>query len=140
MKSLRFLLLTLLLSGCAGAARQDPTVEVHLMNAGARPLQCRLIFGHWVDRDLGVLGPGAESGFTIQQSPKDGALYIMRSDGARRMMIENLFCAEPGKVETTLGQVDFAPARSARTSRIDARCAAGPDGGRVSCSPLTLTP
>jgi hypothetical protein len=138
MRAIAFALAAFALAACAAAP--DPTVAVRLRNDGARPLQCQVIFGHWVDRDLGVLAPGAETGFTIQQSPRDGALYIMRSDGARRMMIENLFCAEPGKVETTMGQLDLAPARSARMSRIDGRCAASPAGGRVGCSPVTLTP
>jgi hypothetical protein len=140
MRAVACALAVLALAACAAAPDPDPTVAVHLRNDGARPLQCRLLFGHWVDRDLGVLAPGAETGFTIQQSPKDGALYIMRSDGARRMMIENLFCAEPGKVETTMGQLDLAPARSARMRRIDGRCAAATAGGRVDCSPVTLTP
>jgi len=36
------------------------------------------------------------------------------------------------------GQVDFAPARSARPARIEASCALPDDGGRVACPPVRL--
>ena len=49
------LLAVLLLAGCAGAAsKSDPEVLIRISNAGAEPLQCRMMFGHWVDRDLGA--------------------------------------------------------------------------------------
>ena len=133
------LLCALLLAGCATAATVDPTVTVTLTNDGARPMQCRIQFGHWVDRDLGVLAPGAASRFEIQQQPKDGALYVERDDGQRKMMIENVFCHAPDNLQATVGQVDLAPARTARAQEIDASCAL-PATGRVQCQPLVLRP
>src|SRR3954469_20924733 len=90
---------SVLVAGCAGASppAPDPEVLIRISNARAEPLQCRMMFGHWVDRDLGVatIGGGTATGIsiTVQQQPQDGALYMMRPDGERRMMIENIFCA-----------------------------------------------
>jgi hypothetical protein len=90
-----------------------------------------------VDRDLGTIEMSSEimSGIWIkvQQQPKDGALYVMRDDGQRRMMIENIFCARKGDWQASVGQVDLAPARAARPSQITYVCAAPYSGGRVAC-------
>jgi hypothetical protein len=133
------LLAALALAGCATASSGDPTVRVTLRNDGAKPMQCRIQFGHWVDRDLGILAPGDATDFEIQQQPKDGALYIERDDGQRRMMIENIFCHAPDDLQATVGQVDLAPARAARVQEIDAACAL-PEIGHVRCRPLGLKP
>lgn len=117
----------------------DPTVAVNLHNDGTKPMQCRIQFGHWVARDLGVLAPKAVTRFQIQQQPKDGALYVMRDDGQRRMMIENIFCNASDDLQATVGQVDLAPARAARVQEIDAGCAL-PETGHVQCRPVALKP
>ncbi|MES1152096.1 MAG: hypothetical protein ABUL54_09385 [Dongia sp.] len=129
----------LALAGCASVSGGDPTVAVNLRNDGARPMQCRIQFGHWVDRDLGVLGPGAGTRFEIQQQPRDGALYVERDDGQRKMMIENIFCHAPDDLQATVGQVDLAPARVARPREIEAGCAL-PQTGHVRCRPTVLKP
>ena len=132
----------ILLAACttpAAGPTPDPTVHVRLANSGTEPLTCQLIFGHWVERDLGPLAPGADTGFNIQQQPKDGALYIMRDDGQRRMMIENLVCGRAGDWQQSRGEVDLAPARVARPREIRARCAL-PATGRADCAPLVLKP
>jgi hypothetical protein len=131
--------LTVALTACTTVPTGDPVVAVNLRNDGARPMQCRIQFGHWVDRDLGVLAPAAVSRFEIQQQPKDGALYVERDDGQRKMMIENIFCHAPDDLQPTVGQVDLAPARAARPSAIEAACAL-PATGHVRCSPITLKP
>jgi hypothetical protein len=113
---------------------------VTLANTGVTPLACRIMFGHWVNRDLGIVRPGHETGFDIQQAPKDGALYIMRADGERRMMIQNLYCAAVGGPQSTEQQVDLAPARGSRPSAILARCALPPGAGQVGCAPAILKP
>jgi len=133
------LFLALLLTACAIASSGDPTVAVNLRNDGAKPMQCRIQFGHWVDRDLGVLAPAAVTTFQIQWQPKDGALYVERDDGQRKMMIENIFCYAPYDLQATVGQVDLAPARSARVREIDAACAL-PETGHVQCRPIVLKP
>jgi len=133
------LLCALLLAGCATAATVDPTVTVTLTNDGARPMQCRIQFGHWVDRNLGVLASGAITTFHIQQQPRDGALYVERDDGQRKMMIENIFCHAPNDLQATVGQVDLAPARTARPQEIDAGCAL-PETGHAQCRPIVLQP
>jgi hypothetical protein len=144
MKRALALVFAVALSACAAPAQQigpngDPFVPVTLTNSGAQPMRCMLMFGHWVERDLGVLAPGAGTAFTIQQARQDGALYVERADGQRRMMIENLFCAQPDNWRPTVGQADLAPARAARPQSIAVRCGVGADG-KVSCAPLVLQP
>ena len=130
--SLLALCAALLLASCASDP-QDQLVMLALKNAGTDPLRCRLMFGHWVDRDLGELAPGAATKIAMTQAAGDGALYILRSDGARRMMIETIQCAPSGNWMQTFGQVDFAPIRSRRVRSIEASCAAPAGGGRVAC-------
>jgi hypothetical protein len=127
------------LAACTTATAGDPIVAVDLRNDGARPMQCRIQFGHWTARDLGVLAPGASIRFEIQQQPKDGALYIERDDGQRKMMIENIFCHAPEDQQATVGQVDLTPARAARMAEIDAACAL-PDTGHAQCRAIVLKP
>jgi hypothetical protein len=115
-------------------------LHLNLANAGTGTIHCRLMFGHWVERDLGLLPAGASVGLDIRQAEKDGALYIMRADGQRRMMIETILCGLDGDWMASYGEVDFAPARSARPTRIEARCAVPAAGGRVTCSAILLAP
>ena len=117
---------------CASGAQDQPVIFA-LKNAGAEPLRCRLMFGHWVDRDLGELAPGDVTEIAMTQAAGDGALYITRSDGARQMMIETIQCAQPGDWMRNFGQVDFAPIRSRRATLVEASCAAPPGGGRTVC-------
>jgi hypothetical protein len=138
---IRFLpLLAVLLAGCAGDAAQsnDPEVLIRISNTGAEPLQCRMMFGHWVDRDLGVAMNGGDTAtgilVAVQQQAKDGALYIMRDDGERRMMVENIFCARPEDWQATVGQIDLAVLRSARPKQVWVSCALPETGGRVVCA------
>jgi hypothetical protein len=140
MRFLPFLAAALLLAACAGDATQspDPEVLIRISNARAEPLQCRMKFGHWVDRDLGVatIGGGTATGIAVkvQQQPKDGALYIMRDDGERRMMVENIFCARPDDWQATVGQMDLAMVRAARPREVWVSCALPATGGRVVCA------
>jgi hypothetical protein len=129
-----------LAAGCASGAREsaDPEVVIRISNARAEPLQCRMMFGHWVDRDLGVatIGGGTATGIAVavRQQPKDGALYVMRDDGQRRMMVENIFCARENDWQATVGQVDLAVVRSARAKEVWVSCALPEGGGRVACA------
>ena len=133
------LAIALLLAGCAGDATpsSDPEVLIRISNARAEPLQCRMMFGHWVDRDLGIatIGGGTATGISVkvQQQSKDGALYIMRDDGERRMMVENIFCARPDDWQATVGQMDLAMVRAARPREVWVSCALPETGGRVVC-------
>ena len=111
----------------------DQPVTLSLRNAGTKPLLCRLMFGHWVDRDLGTLAPGGAVPLEMTQAAADGALYILRSDGERKMMIETIQCAQSGDWMRSFAQVDFAPVRSRRVRAIEASCAAPPDAARVAC-------
>jgi len=126
------LCLGIALSSCVSDA-QDRPVTLALANAGTEPLRCRLMYGHWVDRDLGTLAPGAATSIDMTQAASDGALYVLRADGARKMMIETIQCAQSGDWMETFGQVDFAPIRSRRAGAIEASCAAPVDGGRTLC-------
>ncbi|HEY3147840.1 MAG TPA: hypothetical protein VGJ75_15895 [Dongiaceae bacterium] len=133
--SILVLLLCVALGACAQQRHvtDDQPVTLSLSNTGTRSLSCRLMFGHWVDRDLGDLGPGTATKVDMTQSAEDGALYVMRSDGQRRMMIETIQCARDGHWMETFGQVDFAPIRSRRARAIEASCAAPVGEGRVAC-------
>ena len=126
------LLCAALLSSCASSA-QDQPVTLSLTNAGTEALRCRLMFGHWVDRDLGELAPGDVTDLAMTQAASDGALYVMRADGERKMMIETIQCAQSGDWIQNFGQVDFAPIRSRRAQAIEASCAAPVGGGRTIC-------
>ena len=133
------LLAVLLLAGCAGAAsKSDPEVLIRISNAGAEPLQCRMMFGHWVDRDLGAAtrGGGTATGIAVKvlQQPADGALYVMRDDGERRMMLENILCARDGDWQATVGQIDLAVVRTARPKEVWVSCALPEAGGRAACA------
>jgi hypothetical protein len=130
---IRFLLLAVLLAGCAGDVPQpaDPEVLIRISNAGVAPLQCRMMFGHWVDRDLGAVATGIS--VTVQQQ-QDGALYIMRDDGQRRMMVENIFCAKENDWQATVGQIDLAVVRGARPKEVRVSCGLPETSGRVTCS------
>jgi hypothetical protein len=125
----------LLLSSCGQDLSQveDQTVTMSLTNTGAATLRCHLMFGHWVDRDLGELAPGAVTDLTMTQAAGDGALYVMRADGQRQMMIETIQCALSGRWMESFGQVDFTPIRSLRARTIEASCAAPTGEGRVAC-------
>jgi hypothetical protein len=136
------LLFLAVLCGSAACADQpaaeDRPLRLSLGNAGAAPLHCRLMFGHWVERDLGLIAPGGSIDLDISQAGKDGALYILRADGQRRMMIETILCGRDGDWMASYGQVDLAPARSGRPARIEASCALPADGRRVACPPVRL--
>jgi hypothetical protein len=121
-----------LLSSCVSET-QDRPVTLSLANAGPEPLHCRLMFGHWVDRDLGTLAPGASTALAMTQAASDGALYVMRADGERKMMIETIQCAQSGDWMESFGQVDFAQIRSRRTQLNEASCVAPVGGGRTTC-------
>jgi hypothetical protein len=130
----------LVLTSCAMNTSHDRPVTLHLTNTGAEPLQCRLMFGHWVDRDLGRLAAGQSVDIAMSQQGSDGALFVLRDDGARRMMIETINCGRDGDWMATFGQVDLAPARRARPVEITASCEAPGGPGRVVCPAIGLTP
>ncbi len=131
-RSSMLILCAALVASCASGTRDQP-VTLALKNMGEQPLRCRLMFGHWVDRDLGELQPGGATDLAMTQAAADGALYVMRSDGQRKMMIETIQCAESGDWMRSFGQVDFAPIRSRRARAVEASCAAPVGEGRVAC-------
>jgi len=133
-------LLMLAVTACTNDISADRPVTLRLTNSGAETMSCRLMFGHWVDRDLGRLAPAEGVDIAITQQGSDGALFVLRDDGARRMMIETINCGRDGDWLGTFGQVDLAPARAARAAGIDAACAAPNGAGRVVCPAVKLTP
>ncbi|HVR68115.1 MAG TPA: hypothetical protein VMT98_15820 [Verrucomicrobiae bacterium] len=130
----------LAVTACTNDISADRPVTLRLTNSGAETMSCRLMFGHWVDRDLGRFAPGEGVDIAITQQGSDGALFVLREDGARRMMIETINCGRDGDWLGTFGQVDLAPARAARAAGIDAACAAPNGAGRVVCPVIKLTP
>ncbi|WP_374372496.1 hypothetical protein [Dongia sp.] len=130
-----------LFSACSNnaPARDAAPVAVSLRNDGTAPMECRLMFGHWVDRDLGRLPPGGQVSFSVEQQPSDGGLFVMRPDGKMRMMIETILCGQYPDWPGSVGQVDLGPARRKLVSAINASCRMPPEGGRIACPPVTLT-
>ncbi|MFO1061636.1 MAG: hypothetical protein U1E53_32280 [Dongiaceae bacterium] len=139
----RLALLAALLAAPAGLlarpaeAAGDRPVTLTLANDGAVALQCRLMFGHWVDRDLGTLAPGGAVAVALSQQPADGALFVLRDDGRRRMMVETILCGRPGAAPAALGQVDLAPAAAPGGRHRRRRGAAA--GGDAACRPVRLS-
>lgn len=136
MKSLAFLLLPMiaasLVSACA-AAPDDRPVNLQLTNTGTEPLACKIIYGHWVERDLGPLAPGTTFDIALRQATADHALFVNRDDMQRRMMIENIVCGRLTDWRETTGQVDLTRPRQQTVSYLEATCAAPAEAGRVAC-------
>lgn len=125
----------MVLAACASKPGNiaDHAVRIDLRNAGAEPLRCQLIFGHWVERGLGEIAPGAAIRLDLMRAAEDGGLYVMRYDGQRRMMVENVICGGLENWRESLGQVDLGELRRRPVVAAEASCAA-PDGpGRVAC-------
>lgn len=137
--NLLLFLLAAAVSGCGDfrevpVGSEDHAVTMRLSNSGTSSLQCRLMFGHWVERDLGVLEPADTIDIQMMQSGRDGALYVERADGQRQMMIENIVCGRAGRWMESFGQIDFAPVRAGRPALVTATCASRSDRDRVTCS------
>lgn len=125
----------LALASCA-ADRQDAgdtALRIDLGNDGAEPLRCQLIFGHWVERPLGEIAPGASVRLDLMRAAADGGLYVWRPDGERKMMVENVICGRLEDWRDSLGQVDLTPLRQRAVADAKARCAAPAGPGRVTC-------
>ena len=134
------LLCLFIFASCTTDTPADHPVTLRLTNTGTEPLNCRLMFGHWVDRDLGRLAPGEIVDIAMMQQENDGALFIPRDDGQRRMMIETINCSREANWMGTFGQVDLAPARSNRPAKIEAACSAPVGSGRTLCAEIALEP
>jgi hypothetical protein len=127
-------------SGGETGGSADRPVALELTNSGAEALQCSIVFGHWVYRELDILAPGETRDIAVTQAARDGALYIERYDGARQMMIENLTCDRTVNRHDSRGLLDLSPARSTRIDLIAAQCAAPEGAGRVICRIAAMSP
>lgn len=126
-----------ILASCvaAGQDAKDAPLTIALGNSGAEPLRCQLIFGHWVERGLGEIAPGDSVRLDLMRDGADGGLYVMRPDGQKKMMVENVICGRREEWRATLGQVDLVPLRVRGAGAADAAasCAAPTGSGRVTC-------
>lgn len=125
----------LILASCV-ADRQDAAdtaLTIELANSGAEPLRCQLIYGHWVERPLGEIAPGASVKVELMRAAEDGGLYNMRPDGQKKMMVENVICGRLEGWKESLGQVGLDPLRRNPATAVDASCAAPAGTGRVTC-------
>ena len=125
-------LATGLLRGCAGSA----PVELMVANNAAEPMRCAIFFGHWVERDAGVIPPGGTLRVALRRQPDDGALYVARDDG-RRMMVENLICGPLDGWWERRADVPLLPIRAGGERTFSAAC--GMEQGRAMCSGPTRT-
>ena len=125
----------LILASCVADRKDadDTALTIRLRNAGAEPLRCQLIYGHWVERPLGEIAPGASIEIGLMRAAKDGGLYNMRPDGKLEMMVENVICGRLTEWKDSLGQVDLSPLRQHAATRAMASCAAPTRPGRVAC-------
>lgn len=125
----------LILASCVADRQDAPDTEVtiDLGNTGTEPLRCQLIYGHWVERGLGEVGPGASVKIELMRAAEDGGLYNMRPDGERKMMVENVICGRLDGWKESLGQVDLNELRRRPASMVEASCAAPTGPGRVTC-------
>ena len=103
MKRAIVLLAALLAAGCAGDSENaDPEMLIRISNARSEPLQCRMMFGHWVDRDLGVAKIGgknwrAEGGGSAAEASMDGKNCLhLRADGSAACSWRRAVALEPG--------------------------------------------
>jgi hypothetical protein len=125
----------LILASCV-ADRQDAAdtaVTIDLANSGAEPLRCQLIYGHWVERGLGEIAPGASVKLELMRAAADGGLYNMRPDGQKKMMVENVICGRLVGWKESLGQVNLDELRRHPVTTIEASCIAPTGAGRVAC-------
>jgi hypothetical protein len=125
----------LILASCV-ADRQDAAdaaVTINLANSGSEPLRCQLIYGHWVERPLGEIAPGASVKVELMRAVEDGGLYNMRPDGQKKMMVENVICGRLDGWKESLGQVDLNELRRRAASHVAASCAAPAGAGRIAC-------
>jgi hypothetical protein len=121
--------LVAMLAGRAGAAA--PAVSLEIRNSGAVPMRCLFQLGHWVTRAVPVLPAGGRVAVVMRRQPEDGALYFLRDDGRRRMMVEMLLCGEDAHWWESRTDISLTPLRDGSTSRLEAGCrSAGP---RVVC-------
>lgn len=111
----------------------DHAVNLQLTNTGTQSLACKIVYGHWVERDLGRLDPGMTFDIALRQQGDDHALFIHRDDMQRRLMIENILCGRLGNQYETIGQIDLARPRQSNVAYLEATCAAPASPGRVSC-------
>lgn len=111
----------------------DHAVNLQLSNGGSEILQCKIIYGHWVERDLGALSPGTTFDVALRQQEGDHALFVYRDDMQRRLMIENIVCGRQENWHETTGQIDLGPVRGQAAAYVEATCAAPIGPGRVSC-------
>jgi hypothetical protein len=118
----------------------EHAVNLQLSNAGSEPLACKIVYGHWVERDLGGLDPGTTFDIALRQQDDDHALFIYRDDMQRRLMIENILCGRAGNWHETAGQIDLARPRQADMAYLEATCAAPAGPGRVSCQLTDIVP
>lgn len=129
---MRAVILVLLVAALPwSAAAADAAISLTIANDGARPIDCQIIFGHWVTGEPVTIAPGGSAGMSLRRQERDGALFVPRYDD-RKMMVENIDCSERGNWLATLGQVPLLPIREATPRDYRAVCRVG--GGGVSCS------
>lgn len=121
---MRLLLATALALGVALPAlplQAQTSVTLTLRNDGAAAVRCLLMLGHWVTQDVPVLAPGAATTLALLRQPEDGALYLLRADGRRRMMVETLVCGDDARWWETRSEVTLQPLREG-APHLDAAC------------------
>ena len=121
-------LLLAILPGCAtqspqAAGRGDVEVTLRLANAGDEPLRCAILFGHWVEQDLGRVPPGDTLDVVLRRQSPDGGLFVPRGADGRPMMVENLICGPLAGWWEGRADVTLLPLRAGRDLRYDATCA-----------------
>lgn len=117
----------LVLAACTGAseptADDEESVVLSLSNAGGEALQCRILFGHWVEQDLGQLAAGSTRDIALRRQHSDGGLFLPRASDGRRMMIENLVCGPLQDWWERRADVPLLPLRASTARQFGTTCA-----------------
>lgn len=111
----------------------DHHVIFQLTNGGSETLRCKIVYAHWVERDLGLIHSDLTLNIALRQQSADHAFFIYREDMQRRLMIENIVCGHEKDWKDSLGQIDLARLRQKNVTYFDVTCAAVKDARNVLC-------
>lgn len=119
--------LALIAQGCATPAAEPVTLA--LANAGAEPLRCQIIHGHWVTGAIPVIPAGGSTEIVVLRDPGERSLFLPREDDGRRLMIEQLACGLDADWSATLTFASVEAARTDRATRFALACDVTRPGG-----------
>ncbi len=122
----------LLLVACATQPAPSVPVSLTLANAGAEPLRCLVIYGHWVTGDLPVIAPGGSAAVTVQREPASRAVFVPRDPDGRRMMLEEILCGANADWQASRTHIDIEAVKLGEGASYALSCEGG---DTIVCTP-----